>query len=170
MKGRTRDGTGGGKEVKERPARRAAPKAKNPAHKSVSQVTRPKDRQAERPHPLRRRKGWGDAEVAGWPAGRAASGLEAGESVMPFAGSAANGQTAGHACVSGRLEKFLSSPRRMNQTAVCFGRLLSKGSDGSLAATEFQFCWTSSKRDKPDTREIRRLEESIRAFQAADGG
>lgn len=89
---------------------------------------------------------------------------------MPFVGSAARTgkQRATHARqVVWR--SFSASPRRMNQTAVCFGRLLSEGPDESLAATEFESC-TSSKRDKPDTREIQRLGEWIRAFQAADGG
>ena len=76
---------------------------------TIRGLPRPKDRQEERPHPLRRRKGWGDGEVAGWPAGRAASGLEAGETVVPFVGSAARtDKQSSHACASGRLEKFFS--------------------------------------------------------------
>ena len=34
---------------------------------------------------------------------------------------------------------FSASPRRMNQTATCFGRVLSEGPDESLAFTESRF-------------------------------
>ena len=55
---------------------------------------------------------------------------------MPFVGSAALGkQRATHARqVAWR--SFSASPRKMNQTAICFGRLLSEGPEESLAATE----------------------------------
>ena len=107
-----------------RPRRRngleGGPARQEAAHKAFRGLPRPKDRQEERPHPLRRRKGWGDGEVAGWSAGRAASGLEAGGSVLLRARCAARtNKPLSHACASGRLEKFLCVARSMNQTVVC---------------------------------------------------
>ena len=107
-----------------RPRRRNGPEGgparQEAAHKAFRGLPRPKDRQEERPHPLRRRKGWGDGEVAGWSAGRAASGLEAGESVLPGPLRSANEQTAEPRM---RIRTFgevsLPPTRSMNQTVVC---------------------------------------------------